>query len=404
MTRLDDNDRLLASDRRSKPGFMFLLPWELHHPGGVNQVVANLFDQMRRRGNHAPLIVINSWEHRNASEGDSTGRHVLRLRIRSPEDRRQFGKGLAVFLVTLPAGLRALRRVLSQHNVAAVNAHFPTLAALQIVLLKRLRAFRGKLILSFHGQDIRGAQATKGVERSLWKYLLRSADAVVACSDSLRREIVAFDGKAGVKVRTIHNGLDAELIFAERGLDASIEPLLKKAPFILNVATFEHKKGQDVLIRAFAQTTRLFPTLRLVLVGRSGETRVELERLVEELGLQDKVLFFENVPHERIAAFMGAATIFCLPSRSEPFGIVLLEAGAFAVPVIASDVDGIPEIIEHDVNGRLTQAEDPDALAAEITRLLENPEESKSLGLRLREHVLKHFTWERAQQQYEGLA
>jgi glycosyltransferase involved in cell wall biosynthesis len=95
--------------------------------------------------------------------------------------------------------------------------------------------------------------------------------------------------------------------------------------------------------------------------------------------------------------------LFVLPSRAEPFGIALLEAGAFGVPIVASNVGGVPEFITHDWNGRLVDPDDAGALAREIAALLQNESDRKRLAANLKRDVTEKLTWERAYRQYRRL-
>jgi len=284
-----------------------------------------------------------------------------------------------------------------------VNAHFPSLEVLQFLALKRLGAFDGKLILSFHGLDVRAAEKATGFERTLWRYLLRGSDAIVTCSNSLKEQVLAFAPDCRHKVTTIHNGFDSESFNEAKSDPFTLEPELLQSNFILSIGTFEDKKGQDVLINAFASILANVPDIILVIIGCSGPARPGLEGLIKDLHLEGRVRLFQDLPHTHIAAFLEKAVLFCLPSRAEPFGIVLLEAGAFEVAVIASDVGGVPEIIKHGIHGRLIKAGDPVALAAEMINLLNDPAERQRLGANLRQRVIENFTWVRAFGEYSQL-
>ena len=102
--------------------------------------------------------------------------------------------------------------------------------------------------------------------------------------------------------------------------------------------------------------------------------------------------------------FLERAKAFCLPSRAEPFGIALLEAGAYRLPVVASRVGGIPEIVIHGESGLLVQPDDVDGLAAALDRVMADPDAARGLGERLHRRVANDFPWKRAYEQYRTLA
>jgi glycosyltransferase involved in cell wall biosynthesis len=116
------------------------------------------------------------------------------------------------------------------------------------------------------------------------------------------------------------------------------------------------------------------------------------------------VLFLLDVPHAQIGALFASATLFCLSSLAEPFGIVLLEAGVFSLPVIATRVGGVPEIICDKKDGILVDGGDSTQLAEGIKALLDAPGRAIALGASLHDRVLREFSWRQAVNGYVGLA
>lgn len=387
----------------SAQGLLFLLPWELHHPGGVNQVVVNLFHQSQESERWRPVICVNKWEFPKPEHTEVKNRPTIYVRLRSPWDEHRPALGLIAFLFRLPSALFMLRHILDREKITVVNAHYPTLSTLLFTLLRACRGSKSKLILSFHGQDIENALMSTGFERWLWRRLLRSADAIVACSDALRERVLILAPECNNKTVTVHNGLDAALLHAQRDRTYRLDPPLANWRYVLNVATFEHKKGQDVLLDAFHLIAPEFPDVALVLVGGAGPTLTNLKNQTCKLGLENRVFFYQDVPHARISTFLEHAKLFCLSSRVEPFGIVLLEAGLFTIPVIASRVGGVPEIIMNNENGKLVEPNNPSALAEAMRNLLLNENEACLYGKRLYLDVVERFTWARAYQRYARL-
>jgi glycosyltransferase involved in cell wall biosynthesis len=226
--------------------------------------------------------------------------------------------------------------------------------------------------------------------------------AAIACSRAFGDEVTAVVA-GSTKTVVVHNGLDVERF--RRPTDPPTDPIseFRDRDIILSVATFERQKGLDVLLRAFAEVHLANPRAALVLVGRTGEAISQLRAVALQLGLSNDVLFFENIPHGEIGPFFEKAKIFCLPSRSEAFGIVLLEAGAYRLPVVASRVGGIPEIIDDSETGLLVAPDDIRALAAALARLLGDGEFAQAAGRGLRRRVETEFTWTRAFDAYMSL-
>src|SRR5262249_19873353 len=147
-----------------------------------------------------------------------------------------------------------------------------------------------------------------------------------------------FLPEIGQRTHVVHNGINIRKITSEIDRTAEVDALTRNRSFILNVATFENKKGQDVLVKAFKKINDAFPDMLLVLIGRSGDTEDRLKHLTDELGISDDVVMIANLKHQKVAAFLEKASVFVLPSRVEPFGIVVLESGMFGVAVVASAV------------------------------------------------------------------
>jgi len=157
------------------------------------------------------------------------------------------------------------------------------------------------------------------------------------------------------------------------------------------VARFAPQKAHDVLLRAFHAARAECPDLRLLLVGDDpfGDGRVRVEALASELQLGEAVVFAgirRDVP-----ALLAASDVFVMSSLWEGLGLVFLEAMATGLPVLASDVSAVPEVVVHEATGLLVPPADASALAAGFVRLAENPELRQALGQRGRARVAEVF-------------
>jgi glycosyltransferase involved in cell wall biosynthesis len=136
----------------------------------------------------------------------------------------------------------------------------------------------------------------------------------------------------------------------------------------------------------------------LVLVGE-GPERPHVQALAAELGVADRVLCLGALPH--FSEWLGRADLFLLPSETESFGLAALEALACGVPVIASDVGGLPEVVRHGETGLLVPPGDPAALAAAVASLLDDEPRRQRLGQAGREDAVARFAPEPAVLAYE---
>lgn len=386
-----------------RPGYLFVVPWDVTEVGGVNQVILNLSRLMREGDTYVPKIVVTSWGA-ESSVNLCNGVPMSRMRLRPPVMSRAPVRSAIKWAATLVPDLIRLARCLRNDEIATVNVHYPSLAALQLVLARVLLRPSPRIILSFHGLDLGHALGTTGLERWLWRVLLRNVDVIVACSDALGRRIAHLDPCLRNRITTIHNGIDIEHLMRARNPVARVDARLRGQTFILSVASYEAKKGLDVLLRAFGALQAERATgVMLALVGPDLGDGNRLRSLATALGVSDQVVFCGEVPHADLHAYYDAATVFCLASRAEPFGIVLLEAGAFRRAVVATSVGGIPEVLTHDVNARLGRPDDPAALAAQLCLLLDSASERDRLAGALFEHVRANFPWTRALRSYTAL-
>ena len=203
----------------------------------------------------------------------------------------------------------------------------------------------------------------------------RRAAAVIAISEAVRREVMS----AGVDARRIHVIPDAIdlTVSAEPGEWPEALPMpAGDAPLIVCVAALTVEKGLDVLLDAAAAMRPLHPSARWLVLGE-GVERHSLEARRRSLDLEEIVSFPGHVPLPD--AVLPRATVVVQPSRSEGFGSSILDALAAGVPVIASDVGGLPEALSGG-GGRLVAAGDPHQLAVAVSRLLAHPEERTELA------------------------
>jgi len=364
--------------------------------GGVNQAVLNLARVMIENGGWQPSLLVTCETGIPASHP-----HLVcpadSLYLRAPDGLRSF----LAFLAHLPSALVRLTRILRKSNVRIVSCHFPETESVHFALLRWLRLYHGKLVLAFHGEDIRLLSRKTSLGRSIAKWMMRHADAVVACSHGLLDDLVAFEPACKNHATVIYNAIDIDKFNSGIAKDFVLPAALQGKRFLLNVARYEYKKGQDILIKAFGKIAAEFPDLMLLMIGTSvGEESANVRVMVKQSRFSERILMLENVPHTRIGSFMQAAEVFVLPSRREGFPFVLLEAGAMRLPVVAAACIGVPEIIQEGETGRLVPVEDADALADSINSLLRDPEKRTRYASQLHDLVVREFSWKTAYQKH----
>jgi glycosyltransferase involved in cell wall biosynthesis len=192
--------------------------------------------------------------------------------------------------------------------------------------------------------------------------LMRVGDRVIGVSDAVSDGMIAR-GVPRAKVRTVLNGT----LGAPRRDFFPPEVVETERPSIGSLGGLHTRKGVADLIEAFGIVAAAHPTVRLNIFG-DGPDRPEYERQAAALPSHDRIRFWGEVRDTRAA--LGATDIFALPSHAEPFGLVLTEAREAGCAIVASDVDGVPQVLDEGAAGLLVPPRDPPALAAAILSLL----------------------------------
>ena len=190
--------------------------------------------------------------------------------------------------------------------------------------------------------------------------ILRSASAVAAISNHSRQNILAHTG-ATQRVRLIYN--------AVRMPHRSFGALPWEPPLLLCVGRIVPEKGFDLAVEAFARVHTQIPDARLMIVG-DGPARASLECRAEDLGLAGLTKFLGWVPLDEVPDVLDRATIMLVPSRSEAFGLVAVQAALAGRPVVATRTGGLPEVVLDGRTGIVVPVDDAEALAEAIMQLL----------------------------------
>ena len=250
-----------------------------------------------------------------------------------------------------------------------------------------------------------GYRLSSWVERTA--YL--AADAVIAVSHGMRADVLdAYPELDPARVHVVGNGVDAEAYRPIEDPDVvrnlGVDP---DRPYALFVGRITRQKGVTHLLAA---AEKLTPEAGLVLCAGAADTPEERQQVAEAVealqARRDGVVWIEEMlPREKLVPLITGATVFVVPSVYEPLGIVNLEAAACGTAVVASDVGGIPEVVDDGRTGLLVHY-DPDDVAAfetgladRIGELIAAPDRAASMGAAGRERVLSEFGWSAIAQQ-----
>ncbi len=265
------------------------------------------------------------------------------------------------------------------------------------------------LVSTFHTLDRVKAEASpEEVEADAPHQRAEAEATVIRCSDTVlascsveAEQIIDLYGADPSRIRIVAPGVDHAFFGpGDRRQARRALALPPAGPLLLFVGRIQPLKGVGVAVRALAALADDHPDARLVVVGGpsgpEGGSEVErLVALVAELGLTERVVFVPPRPHELLSTYYRAADVCLVPSRSESFGLVALEAAACGTPVVASDVGGLRSLVDHGRTGYLVEDPTPDAFAAWVRQILAEPLLAERLGtgavLRAR-----RYTWARA--------
>jgi len=333
--------------------------------GGMNVVVRALADELARAGHRVEVLTRAA----SASDVDRVAALESGARVRfleagapGPLVKEQLPR------ITDEFALRMLR--LPRYDVLHSHYWLSGRAALPVA-----RETHAAHVLSLHTvAAVKNARLAPGdrpepaarvdAERSL----ARGSDAVVASTRSERDAIVVGYGADAARVHVVEPGVDTALF--RPGAAAA-------RPRVLVVGRIQPLKGQDLAVRAVGS---LPPSIRpqLLIAGEASglggaDYRARLEGLVAAGGLGDDVAFVGALPRAELAALMRSCALVLVPSRSETYGLVTLEAAASGVPVVAARVPGLVDAVRDGVTGVLVDEHDERAWAAAIERLLRDP-------------------------------
>lgn len=271
----------------------------------------------------------------------------------------------------------------------------------------RFLACRVVLIVESHGDFeeslfLRRRVLFAGLYRQLmrWtaRFSLRHADLLRAVSHSTRRQLQAWTPEKTVFQFPAWTDLE---VFSEAG-NGRRDP---RARDILYAGVLIPLKGVHFLLEAFASIAREVPDARLWIVGRAENAAYarELKVQARQLGIDGRVSFVDEVSQRELAGYVSRCTVFALPSLSEGLPRVVFESMACGTPVIASDVSGIPEVVEDGATGFLVSPGDRGALTERLLWVLTHPEEARAMGERARLFAQGFFSTEAYTQNYANL-
>lgn len=220
-------------------------------------------------------------------------------------------------------------------------------------------------------------------------------DAICASNPVEADQLTSFYGAAPERIELVPPGVDHAFFSPGERSGARAALGLDDLPTALFVGRIQPLKRLSIAVRALAAASD--ERSRLVVVGGPSGTdgAAELEKvhlLVDELGLHDRVEFVEPQPHHLLSTYYRAADVVVVPSRSESFGLVALEAAACGIPVVASSVGGLRTLVDDGRTGFLVESRDPEEFAARLDQLFADPQLAAEMGAAAAEGAAR-YAW-----------
>jgi len=287
---------------------------------------------------------------------------------------------------------------LAEYDVVHVHLGGETVGFCLAYALTRKMGLKPRLVLSLYAP--RAYAFPRSVGEVITALSCHSADLLLALSDFSKRDISRAYRVSPSKIAVTYAGVDSSFAIQSRHA-----PREKGQPFRLMFSGRlngpHEQKGVDVLLKSLPPILSRHQVV-LDIVG-TGPRLDQYRALARKLDVESSVRFLGFLEHDQMPAQYAGADLFVLPSRRESFGLVLAEAMACGLPVVATTAGAIPEVVDDGKTGLLVPPDDPQAFADAVSSLLGDPARMNVLGLRGEERVADHFTWDRvAQRVIEG--
>ncbi|MDR3667135.1 MAG: glycosyltransferase [Ignavibacteriaceae bacterium] len=277
----------------------------------------------------------------------------------------------------------SLKKVLKKFKPDILHSHY----ASSYGLLGALCQFH-PFFLSVWGNDVFDFPQKTILHKLLLQYILSKPDMLFSTSKIMAKETSLYTKK---KINIIPFGVDTDIFKPKK-----VRNVFKESDLVIGtVKGLEDNYGIEYLVKAFIILENKYPNLplRLLIVG-GGSLEKKLKNQAKNLINQGKAIFTGHIPHNKISTYHNMIDIAVFPSISESFGVSVIEASACGIPVIISDVGGMPEIIKNNVTGIKVRSADENSIAEAIGKLIMDKNLRLKMGEMGRERVIRYFYWQ----------
>jgi L-malate glycosyltransferase len=352
--------------------------------GGSGVVATELGLQLARRG-HEVHFITYAMPFRLSSFVQNVYYHEVEVPTYPLFEHAPYGLALTV----------AMHNTAERYNLDLIHAHYAVPHAASAYMAKQMTGGDLCVVTTLHGTDITLVGQDPSYQ-SITAFSIQESDGLTAVSEYLRRETVEHFDVLPERIEVIPNFVDLDDY--RRDVHPCHRARLSETgeKIIMHISNFRPVKRVDDAVRTFARINREVKS-RLVLIG-DGPERGRVQQTAEEEGVASRVLFLGK--QESVAEILACADLFLLPSATESFGLVALEAMSCGVPVIATRVGGLPEVVPEGEAGFLADVGDVETMAEQGVRILKDTAEWRRMSAAAR-HAAEKFSTESVVPMYE---
>jgi len=339
--------------------------------GGVEEYVKSLAENAAKAGHNVEVLssdmLDNSFRNRINFKQDTINNVEIKRFSAIPLKLRDYVVYPGMFLDLLKSD----PELIHTHSYMYFCADSSAIAA----KIKKIPFIVNPYIFSCE----KGSSIGRMYRRSLGKNLM-SADAVIAISEFEKKLILEY--KYNIKrIEIVNPGINLEDFSKNSDENILSEFYLQESIIILCVCRIAKSKSLEVLIKALPKLISQYPELKLVIAGPDFNYKKILLALIKNFDVEKNVVFTDFLPRHKLISLYKASDLFVFPSSFEAFGIVMIEAMAAGLPIIAANACAAPEIVKNNVNGLLFQPENDKDLADKIIKILKDKQLKKEMAV-----------------------
>jgi glycosyltransferase involved in cell wall biosynthesis len=295
--------------------------------------------------------------------------------------------------------VRRLRKLIRDERIELIHAH-QTTPFFYALVARGLFSSQPRILFTEHGRWFPDRGDWKRAKIQRW--LLGKDDRVAAVGESVKRGLVQFEGIPSDRIAVVYNGVptDVDATSDARNSVRNELSIPYEAFLVIQVARLDPMKNHRMAIETMQRLSQTVPHARLLIVG-DGPERATLETEVEKHNLRNSVTFAGS--RSDVPRLLRAADALILTSVSEGIPLTIIEAMVAGLPVVATSVGGVPEVVEHLVTGMLVDSGDAQALADSLQKLAESQELRRMFGDAGRRRAVQRFSEERMFAEYAAL-